>query len=58
VDSLEGKGLALMTQTRALCRRCGQAFDIADMTVYDTTNVAWYLCAICGEDLDGGYQER
>ena len=44
-----------MTQDRALCRRCGQPHDIKDMTVYDTGNVPWYMCAICGDDMDMKY---
>lgn len=58
MDSLEGKGLALMTQDVALCRRCGQTFYKASMTIYDTLYAPWYLCSICGEDMDNGYQER
>ena len=57
MDSLEDKGLALMTQSRALCRRCGQAFEIKDMTVFNAGISPWYMCEICGEDLDV-YEER
>ena len=44
-----------MTQDRAVCRRCGNAYDKKTMTVYDTANVPWYLCDICGEDMDNAY---
>lgn len=25
------------------------------MTVYDTLYAPWYLCNVCGEDMDNGY---
>lgn len=46
-----------MTQSRALCRRCGQAFDIEVLTVFDAGIAPWYMCEMCGEDLDV-YEER
>ena len=41
---------------RAPCRRCGQIFNKFDMYCYDPGNVEWFLCAICGEDIDGNQE--